>query len=255
MVANIVVILVVVLGAVGWIAFQVHRSMLQNDSLQETSANGAGKNPSAAAATPAPVLEAPPTSPPPSLGLLETASLLLLRKDFEKCGEALALAELELMRLRGLLAFETGQPGVAEEIFVKVSDHPNRIANDFINLATVRLALGKKAEAIEAFESARSCDPDDDYAANRYYLGLLQVGEVERAEEIHVALQIAPSNALSQVALTAAILHLHRGQNSKAVEFVRAAKSVLSDQVFQALMQEPLIHELSQLLVAASSKE
>lgn len=208
---------------------------------------------SSPAAPPAPAsapasASSPQQAQPASPGLLESVTALIVRGDFPTASQALAAAELEIMRLRGLLAFRTGNFSEARSFFEKVAAHPAAGINDWINLASSEAALGRWPEALAAYEQARKVDPDNDYAANRYYLALLQAGEKERAaRELASALQAAPAQSLSQVALASAVLALEEGKESRAREFLRAAQSLLPSDTLEALLAEPPMASVARL--------
>ena len=191
---------------------------------------------------------------PGSSGLLESVYSAVLSGDWATAEETLAVAEIETLRLRGVLAFRRQDFSAALDFFEKVVENSRSGPPDWINLASSLGALGRWEEAIAAYDKARTINPDDDYSANRYYLALLQSGQRERAsQEVAAALQVAPAQSLSQVALTSAVLAWENGQKSKAEEYIRAAQSLLNQEIFQSLISEPPLASLLPLLYSQNT--
>ncbi len=82
--------------------------------------------------------------------------------------------ELELCRFRGVIAHRMGDRTGARAWFSRAVESPLATAGDHINLATSLLLQGNAEDSIVHFEAARIKEPDNDYAAGRYFLAFLQ---------------------------------------------------------------------------------
>lgn len=182
-------------------------------------------------------------------GLLEQAAKALVEGDGERAQSLLRAAEIEWQRLMGLLEYRKGNFNSALQRFQLTASSEFSEISDLINMASTLAALGRKDEAIVAFGEARRKNLDDDYAANRYYLALVEYGRDEQAEkEIATALQSSPTQSLAQIALAASVLEFRKGRKGKSLDFYVAARSLLPDEIFGGLNNESVLDGVRDLV-------
>jgi tetratricopeptide (TPR) repeat protein len=183
-----------------------------------------------------------PSSPAPAEKADWTADVManILSGDFAAGTKTLDEVELELCRLRGVISHRTGDEANAMAWFSRAVKSPFATSGDHINLATLFLLQGRAEDSIAHFDSARTKEPDNDYAANRYYLALLQTKDADRAkQEIRSAIASAPISGLQQAGVPAAVIEMRGGNTAKAAELLAATRTLLPPETFQALLTEP----------------
>jgi tetratricopeptide (TPR) repeat protein len=173
-------------------------------------------------------------------GWLDSTTIDIKRGNFEEAKRRLDEAEVELSRMRGVVSHRTGDLARAEQCFLRALELKPKSVPDKINLASVYQLQNKHDEAIALFEESFNLEPQNSYAAGRYYLGLLQAGHSDRAaREINQTLQISPIHSLPNVGIAAATIELQAGHAAKAAEFLGAVRGLLSSDLFNSLMSEP----------------
>ncbi|MEX1118192.1 MAG: tetratricopeptide repeat protein [Terrimicrobiaceae bacterium] len=173
-------------------------------------------------------------------GWLDSTTIDIKRGNYEEAKRRLDAAEVEVSRMRGVVSHRTGDLEMAEKCFLRALELNNKSVPDKINLASVYQLQGKHEEAIALFEESFNLEPQNNYAAGRYYLGLMHAGQSDRAQrEIIQTLEISPIHSLPNVGIPAAAIELQAGNSSKAAEFLGAVRGLLSRDLFNSLMSEP----------------
>lgn len=175
---------------------------------------------------------------------LESTTIDIKRGNFDEAKRRLDDAEVELSRMRGVVSHRTGDLENAEKWFLRALELKPTSVPDKINLASVYQVQNKHEEAIALFEESFNLEPQNSYAAGRYYLALLQAGQSDRAQrEINQTLDISPIHSLPNVGIPAAAIELQAGNYPKAAEFLGAVRGLLSSDLFNSLMSEPPLVE------------
>ncbi len=173
-------------------------------------------------------------------GWLDSTTIDIKRGNFDEAKRRLDAAEVELSRMRGVVSHRTGDLEQAEKYFLRALELNATSVPDKINLASVYQLQDKHDEAIALFEESFSLEPQNNYAAGRYYLALLQAGQSDRAlREIEQTLDISPIHSLPNVGIPAAAIELQAGNSAKAAEFLGAVRGLLSRDLFNSLLSEP----------------
>ncbi len=173
-------------------------------------------------------------------GWLDSTTIDIKRGNFDEAKRRLDDAEVELSRMRGVVSHRTGDLVLAEQCFLRALALKPKSVPDKINLASVYQLQHKHDEAIALFEESFNLEPQNNYAAGRYYLALLQAGQSDRAQrEIVQTLEISPIHSLPNVGIPAAAIELQAGNSAKAAEFLGAVRGLLSSDLFNSLMSEP----------------
>lgn len=199
---------------------------------------------------PSPIAPPAPASPQATRDPIwsEKVTGFIVAGDLESGTRTLDEVELELCRLRGIIAHRNGDQNNALVWLTRAVSSPLATSGDDINLATTLLLQGRSEEAIAHFEAARVKEPDNDYAANRYHLALLQTPRADRAkQDIRSAIAAAPITGLLQAGIPAAVIELRDGNTTKAAELLAATTSLMPPETFQALLSEPELAEFSSL--------
>jgi tetratricopeptide (TPR) repeat protein len=184
-------------------------------------------------------LAAEQAKPPPLNGVLEQAAQCVSDSRFEDAVPLLQSAELELVRLQGMVAFKAGDLPKAESLFERALVIDPASIPDLINLADLRLRTGKADLAVALFNRAQAAGPDNTYVANRYLLARIEAGDVAGVRnEIQTALKLSPKNCLPRVGVSAAALELIIGQYVNAANFLYAAQASLPAETFKNLLRE-----------------
>lgn len=185
----------------------------------------------AAASTPAPE--------PAKKTAVELAADLVMDGRLVEAERLLDVQELELLRLRGAIAWKKNELPEAVRCFRAAVEIDPRSVADLCNLAGIQLQLNEVAAAVANLRMAHDVSPDDIFITNRLLLARIQAGEVNRvAAEISSALEAAPESSLPSVAAAAAAVELQRGNAAKAATFLHAAKKSLAPEVFESLLVE-----------------
>ncbi len=188
-----------------------------------------------------PVAEAspPPSAEPAKKAAFEIAADLVMNGRLVEAGRVLDAQELELLRLRGAIAWKENNMPEAVRYFKAAVEIAPRSMPDLGNLAGVQLQLNEVAAAVANLRVAHDVSPGDVFIANRLLLARIQAGEVERvAAEIASALETAPETSVPFVAAAAAAVELQRGNVAQAVTFLHAARNTLPPAVFESLLVE-----------------
>ncbi len=173
-------------------------------------------------------------------GWLDSTTIDIKRGNYDEAKRRLDAAEVELSRMRGVVSHRTGDLELAEQCFLRALELNPQSVPDKINLASVYQLQNKHDQAIALFEESFGLEPQNNYAAGRYYLALLQAGHSERAlREINQSLEISPIHSLPNVGIGAATIELQAGNAAKAAEFLGAVRGLLSSDLFNSLLSEP----------------
>lgn len=179
-------------------------------------------------------------------GWMDSTTFDIIRGNFEVAKRRIDEAEVELSRMRGVVSYRTGDLALAEQSFLRALELNPKSVPDKINLASVYQRQNKHDEAIALFEESFNLEPQNNYAAGRYYLALLQAGQSERAiREINQTLEISPIHSLPNVGIAAATIELQAGNSAKAAELLGAVRGLLSSELFSSLMSEPPLLEFA----------
>lgn len=182
---------------------------------------------------------AKPTPEPAKKTPVELATNLVMDGRLVEAERVLDVQELELLRLRGAIAWKRNDLPKALSCFRAAVEIEPRSVPDLCNLAGIQLQLNEAAAAVANLRVAHDVSPDDVFITNRLLLARIQAGELDRvAAEISSALQAAPETSLPSVAAAAAAVELHRGNSAKAATFLHSAKRSLAPEVFESLLVE-----------------
>lgn len=234
-----VLFVVVGLAAVALLAFMKQKADA-GTVVPELTATGA--------AVPVPVANPAGTPLTAPTGWLDQAASRIMAGELDAAARNLDAAEVELYRLRGIVAHRRGDREVAAMCFLRALELDPASVADRINLASVYQLEGRFSEAREQLEQAGKIDPDNDYVRARQLLVMIEGGEsVRAAQEVRAALEASPENALAQVGVAAAALELRAGNFGKASDFLLASQGVLPGTIFAALLQEAPLSTFSHL--------
>jgi len=192
---------------------------------------------------------AAPTQPPSAM---QVAADLILSNRSADAAPYLDVAEIELLRLRGIMEWKTGHLNAAREHFrAAIALSPKSIP-DLCNLAAVELVLGDAAQASHHLLTASDLAPEDTFISNRLLLARIQAGAIEDVRrEIRTQLETTPERSLPHVAAAAAAVELEDGNVTQAITFLEYAGSHFTPEVFQSLLSEaPLVKFSSKKEVA-----
>lgn len=170
---------------------------------------------------------------------LEIAAEHILAGQYDEADQVLNAHQLEIFRLRGVIAWKRGDLDAASVHFREAVEIDPQSVPDLCNLAAVRLQKNEVQGAVENLRQAHALSPADIFISNRLLLARIQLGETEAvATEVSTALQTAPEASLPSVATAAAAVELARGNPEQAAQFLHAAKGCLPPEIFESLLVE-----------------
>lgn len=192
-----------------------------------------------ASGTVPPVAAVPSAPQPAKKSAIEQAADLVLAGRLVEADRILDVQEVELLRLRGAIAWKKNDLSEAMRYFRAAVEIAPRSATDLCNLAGIQLQMKEEAAAVANLRVAHEVSPSDVLITNRLLLARIQAGEVDQvAGEISLALDASPETSLPTVAVAAAAVELRRGNATNAANFLHAAKRNLAPEVFASLLVE-----------------